>query len=320
MWIVLVCIIGFLTDCIFGDPLWIPHPVRLIGWWISTFEKLMRRVLPKTPAGERIAGTVMAFLVLLITGIVSAFVLWGFTKINYRLGFIVACIISWQVVAAKCLKTEAMKVQRLLEKNNLEAARRQVSMLVGRDTENLDSAQIVKAAIETVAENTSDGVVAPLFWLMVCGPVGGLLYKAVNTMDSMVGYKNERYRYFGSFSAKLDDLVNYIPARLTALFMIAAAFILKLDGKSAWIIWKRDRRKHSSPNSAQTEAVCAGALNVQLAGNASYFGEIYEKPYIGDPIRTVEAQDIRKSCNLMYCTSFFAVAVFTFIRIMFIVL
>lgn len=320
MRVILTVIAGFLTDCILGDPLYIPHPVRLIGRLISALESLFRRIFPKTPTGEKFAGAVMAVSVLIITGTASAAILQIAAKINYMAEFVIASIISWQTIAAKCLMTEAMKVERILEKGDLQGARYQVSMLVGRDTEELDSDGVAKAAIETVAENASDGVVAPLFWLMIGGPVGGLLYKAVNTMDSMVGYKNDRYRYFGTFAAKTDDVVNYIPARLSALFMIAAAFVLKFDAGNAWKIWKRDRRKHSSPNSAHTEAVCAGALGVQLAGNASYFGKIHEKPYIGDPLRPVKVQDIGKSCRLMYAASLIAIIIFSLIRLIFIVL
>ena len=314
MWIVASCIIGFLIDCIIGDPIWVPHPVRFIGWLIASFEKGYRKLFPQTPKGERTAGVLMALSVLLLTGGIAAMVLWAAVEINRWLGFSIACIMSWQILAAKCLKTEAKKVQCALENGNLPEARKQISMLVGRDTEQLDSAQVAKAAVETVAENTSDGMVAPLFWMAIGGPIGGLLYKAVNTMDSMVGYKNERYLYFGRFAAKLDDLANYLPARLSALFMIAAAFFLRYDAKAAWRIWRRDRRKHASPNSAQTESVCAGALNIQLAGDASYFGIMHAKPYIGDPIRQLEPEDIQRSCALMYGTSIIALLVFAVLR------
>lgn len=320
MWIIAANIVGFLMDCIFGDPVCLPHPVRLIGWWISTLERVCRRCFPKTPGGERMAGIAMTLGVLLLTGGAAVAVLWLSTKIHRLFGFSVACIMCWQVFAAKCLKTEAEKVQRVLETGDLPGARRQIAMLVGRDTEQLDAIQIAKAAIETVAENTSDGVVAPLFWAMIGGPAAGMLYKAVNTMDSMVGYKNDRYLHFGFISAKLDDLANYLPARLTGLFMIAAAFLLHFDGKAAWRIWRRDRRKHASPNSAQSESACAGALHIQLAGNASYFGRIHEKPYIGDPLRSVEPEDIRRSCDLMYGTSLIALAVFSLLRLIVIVL
>lgn len=299
MQIIAVSCIGFIMDCILGDPVWLPHPVCLIGWWISRLEQYLRRLFPQTPKGERAAGAVMVVLVLLLTGGVSAAVLWGSTRISPQLCIVVASIMCWQTVAAKCLKSEAMKVQQALEKNDLPGARQRISMLVGRDTQQLEHTQVAKAAVETVAENTSDGVVAPLFWTMLCGPVGGMLYKAINTMDSMVGYKNDRYQYFGTWAARLDDLVNWLPARLTALAMIAAAFVLRLDGNGAWRIWRRDRRKHASPNSAHPESACAGALQIQLAGNASYFGKVYEKPYIGDPIRPIEPGDINRSCRLM---------------------
>ena len=199
--------------------------------------------------------------------------------------------------------TEAKKVVTCLETQGLAAGRRQVAMLVGRDTENLTEEQVIKAAVETVAENTSDGVVAPLLWMALFGAAGGLFYKAINTMDSMVGYKNDRYLHFGRAAAKLDDGANYIPARLSALAMIGAASLLKLDGQGAWRIWRRDRRNHASPNSAQTESACAGALGVRLGGNASYFGQLYEKPTIGDPRRPIERADVHRACNLMYGTS-----------------
>ena len=314
MWIIAASMTGFFIDCILGDPAWLPHPVRLIGWWISALEGSLRRIFPKTPAGERRAGAVMAAAVLLLTGLTSAAVLLLCARLSHWLAFAVGCVMCWQTLAAKCLKAEALKVQHILEQDDLPAARRQISMLVGRDTERLDKTQVAKAAIETVAENTSDGVVAPLFWMLLGGPVAALLYKAVNTMDSMVGYKNERYLNFGRWPAKLDDLVNFLPARLTALAMIGAAFLLCLDGRGAWRIWKRDRRKHASPNSAQSEAACAGALGIQLAGNASYFGTVHKKPYIGDPCCPVETGHIRASCKLMYGASVLALAVFSLVR------
>ena len=315
MWIIAAAVIGFATDCLLGDPARLPHPVRLIGLWISVLEKLFRRLFPKTPTGERWAGVCMACSVLLLTGISSAAVLWLLFLLHFWVGFAACCIMCWQCLAAKCLKTEAMKVQHLLEKDDLSGARRQIAMLVGRDTEHLDAAQVTKAAVETVAENTADGVTAPLFWLLLGGPVAGLLYKAVNTMDSMVGYRNGRYLHFGRFAAKLDDAANYLPARLTALAMIFSAAILGYDGKNALRIWRRDRRKHASPNSAQTESVCAGALEIQLAGNASYFGKIHEKPFLGDPIRPIEPKDIRRSCRLMYGTGLLCLLVFVLLRL-----
>ncbi|MDE6709028.1 MAG: adenosylcobinamide-phosphate synthase CbiB, partial [Oscillospiraceae bacterium] len=184
---------------------------------------------------------------------------------------------------------------------------------VGRDTDKLDETGIIKAAVETVAENTSDGVTAPLMYISVGGAALGFFYKAANTMDSMIGYKNEKYADIGKFAAKLDDFLNFIPSRLTALIMIFSAYLLKFNGRNAFKIWQRDRRKHASPNSAQTESVCAGALEIQLAGDAYYFGELHKKEYIGDNIRPVENEDIRRANRLMYCTSvvvlFFSAAV-----------
>ena len=188
-------------------------------------------------------------------------------------------------------------------------------MIVGRDTENLTEEGVTKAAVETVAENTSDGVTAPLLFLLLGGASFGFLYKAVNTMDSMLGYKNEKYLYFGRFPAKMDDVFNYIPSRVTALFMIAAAFLTEMDAKNAWMIWRRDRRKHASPNSAQTESVCAGALRVRLAGDAVYFGKLHKKEYLGDPLRPIEPEDIRRAGRLMYVTAFLVLLVFGAIKL-----
>ena len=294
---------GFLLDCLLGDPLSAAHPVVLMGKLISFLEKALRARYPKTPEGERTAGTVMALLVSLISAGAGFVLLWLGYWIHPWVYFVLSTFLCWQCFAARCLMTESKKVVTALRRQGLDAGRRQVSMLVGRDTEQLTGEQVVKATVETVAENTSDGVVAPLCWMIVGGAVGGLFYKAVNTMDSMVGYKNEKYLHFGRFAAKLDDAVNYIPARLSAIAMIGAAFLLKLDGKNAWRTWRRDRRNHASPNSAQTESVCAGALHVRLGGNASYFGRMYEKPTIGDGDRPIEGADVDRACKLMYGTS-----------------
>ncbi len=314
MWIIATGCIGFIMDCILGDPAWLPHPVRLIGWWISVCERGLRRIFPQTPKGERAAGAALAAAVLLFTFVVWGSVLWLCLKISFWLYTVVGCILCWQIFAAKCLKTETEKVQRTLEKGDLPASREQIAMLVGRDTQQLDGEHIAKAAVETVAENTSDGVIAPMFWLMIGGPIAGMMYKAVNTMDSMIGYKNDRYRYFGTCAARLDDIANWIPARLTALAVILSAFVLGFDGKNSWRIWRRDRRKHSSPNSAHPESACAGALGIQLAGNASYFGKVCEKPCIGDPVRPIEAEDIGRSSKLMYASSIIMLAAFSLLR------
>ena len=302
-------LVGFLIDCLLGDPPALPHPIVLIGKGIAALEKLLRARFPATPAGERAAGRVLVVCMMILSAAVPAAILWICWRINRWLCFAVCCVMSWQIFAAKCLKQEALKVRACLDGGDLPAARRQVSMLVGRDTENLTETQVAKATIETVAENTSDGVIAPMLWMMIGGPVLGFLYKAINTMDSMLGYRNEKYLNFGRCAAKTDDVANYIPARLSALGMIAAAALTGFDARNAARIWKRDRRKHASPNSAQTESVCAGALHIQLAGDAFYFGKLYEKPFIGDPDRSVEAADISRTCRLMYGTSIILLAV-----------
>ena len=294
---------GFLLDCLLGDPLSRAHPVVLMGKLISFLEKALRPRFPKTPRGERTAGTVLAILVPLISASIGFLLLYLAWLVHPWVYFVLSAFLCWQCFAARCLMTESKKVVFCLEKEGLEAGRRQVAMLVGRDTERLTEEQVIKAAVETVAENTSDGVVAPLCWMILFGAVGGLFYKAVNTMDSMVGYKNDRYLYFGRTAAKLDDGVNFVPARLSALAMVSAAYLLKLDGPNAWRIWRRDRRNHASPNSAQTESACAGALGVRLGGDASYFGQLYKKPTIGDPRRPIERADVHRACNLMYGTS-----------------
>ena len=306
-------IVGFLIDCLIGDPAWLPHPVVLIGKAISFSEKTLRRLFPQSDRGTLAAGGAMVVIIVLLSGALPFALLYAAYLVNKWVFFALCCIMSWQIIAARCLRNEAEKVHKCLKSGDITASRRQVGMLVGRDTENLTAEQVTKATVETVAENTSDGVIAPLFYMMLFGPVGGFIYKAINTMDSMVGYKNDRYIYFGRCAAKLDDIANYIPARISGLGMVAAAPLAGLDGKNAFRIWKRDRRKHASPNSAQTESACAGALHVQLAGNAYYFGKLYEKPFIGDKDRDIEPGDITLSCRLMYGTSVLLLVIFELI-------
>ena len=301
---------GFLLDLLLGDPYWLPHPVRLIGSLIAKQEKclLKQEQNEKTEQNEKKElrnGRLLVIIVLLITlMVVSALLLFTY-KIHPYAGMVIETIMTYQILATKCLKVESMKVYNCLKNHTLEEARKAVSMIVGRDTQCLDEAGVARAAIETVAENTSDGVIAPMLYTALGGPVLGFLYKAVNTMDSMIGYKNDKYLYFGRAAAKLDDFVNFIPARISAYLMVAAAFIggKEFDGKQAYRIYKRDNRKHASPNSAQTESVCAGALGIQLAGDASYFGKVVKKPYIGDALRKVEYEDIRRVNRLMYLTA-----------------
>lgn len=295
------CMAGFALDFIFGDPAWIYHPVRMIGKGIELGERILRRI-----CGEKHLTAAGAVLWLMIAGLSFLFplgILLLAWKIHPGLCFALESFWCFQILAARSLCRESGKVYDRLQENDLPGARRAVSMIVGRDTESLTEEGVTKAAVETVAENTSDGVTAPLIYLMIGGAPLGFLYKAVNTMDSMLGYKNDRYLYFGRVPAGMDDIFNYIPARLTALVMIAAAYLTGLDGKNAWKIYRRDRKKHASPNAAQTESVCAGALRVQLAGDAVYFGKLYKKEFIGDSLRTIEPQDIRRTQRLMYVTA-----------------
>lgn len=379
---------GFCLDMLFGDPYWLPHPIRLIGSLISSLERMLigakgsrkeeknlhrvedavvekpgrkeegreeqkteqtRKERQKTEQGteqtatEQTAteqtvkeeqkakqtikkeqrmgrqeerrskensekfrkGIILAVIVPVMSALMSALILLIAYKLHPIWGVMIEAIMTYQILAAKCLKVESMKVYKSLKEEGLAAARKAVSMIVGRDTQVLDETGVAKAAIETVAENTSDGVIAPMLYTALGGPVFGFVYKAINTMDSMVGYKNDRYLYFGRAAAKLDDVANYLPARICAFLMIGCAFIggKEFDGRRAFRIYKRDNRKHASPNSAQTEAVCAGALGIQLAGDASYFGKVVKKPYIGDPVRAVEFEDIRRVNKLMYLTA-----------------
>ena len=310
------CVTGFLFDFLFGDPVWLYHPVRVIGNLISFGEKILRKWTGKdSPGKELAAGTILWFLVAGVSFTIPFMVLWVAHRIHPVLRFVIESFWCYQILAARCLVKESGKVYDRLKENDLPGARKAVSMIVGRDTENLTYEGVTKAAVETVAENTSDGVTAPLLFLILGGAPLGFLYKAVNTMDSMLGYKNEKYLYFGRFPAKMDDVFNYIPARLTALFMTGAAFLTGMDGKNAWKIWRRDRRKHASPNSAQTESVCAGALRVRLAGDAVYFGKLHKKEYLGDALRPIEAEDIRRAGKLMYVTAFLMLLVFGVVKL-----
>lgn len=293
---------GYLLDLCLGDPHSMPHPVRAIGNLIVWLEKYLRPAGKKhaTERGERRAGVLFVCLVLLVTGSVAGAILWISRLGGIWIQTVVEAVMTYYLLAARSLRDESMAVCRKLEAGEIEEARYAVSMIVGRDTKPLSEAGIARAAVETVAENASDGVIAPLFYLAIGGPLLGWLYKAVNTMDSMVGYKNDRYLHFGRAAAKLDDLVNLIPSRLAALLLIVSAYLLRYDGKNAYHIWRRDRRNHKSPNSAQTESACAGALGLRLAGDAWYFGKLVPKPYIGDEIHPIEPQDIRRVNRLMY--------------------
>lgn len=313
-------IIGFILDLIFGDPYNLPHPVRYIGNLISSLEKFLRSRLPKTPIGEYAGGVLLSITVIAVSIFIPIIILALAGRISIYLRLIIESFMCYQILATKSLKKESMKVYYELEKDDLEKARYNVSMIVGRDTENLDSSQVAKATVETVAENTSDGVIAPLIFMIIGGAPLGFFYKAINTMDSMIGYKNEKYIYFGKFAAKLDDVVNYIPARISAYLMIISAFLLKMNYKGAFKIYKRDRFNHASPNSAHTESVCAGALDIQLAGDAYYFGKLYKKSTIGDDIRKIEAKDIILSNRLLYMSAILPIIVIFIVLVLILLL
>ena len=314
IWTIPAVVCGFLLDLLFGDPRWLYHPVRVIGNGISLLEKGLRKIFPKTKAGERMGGAILVILIVTFSAGIPCLILLAAYRYKIWLGFVLESFMCYQLLATRSLRDESKKVYDALKEGNLEKSRYAVSMIVGRDTQNLTEEGVTKAAVETVAENTSDGIIAPLFYMMIGGAVLGFAYKAVNTMDSMVGYKNERYQYFGTAAARLDDVLNYIPARLSAWIMILASCLAGLNGKNAVKIYRRDRSKHASPNSAHTEAVMAGALEIQLAGDAWYFGKLHKKPFIGDPIRKIEIEDIPRSHKLMYTTAVLSVILFGIIR------
>ena len=294
---------GFLLDILLGDPAWLLHPVVVMGRGITWVEQHLRPRFPQTPRGEFWAGICLAAALPAATLAVTATVCALAARLHPAAEFTVQTIWCWQALAMRGLASESRNVWRQLEKNDLPAARKAVGRIVGRDTEHLTAEGVTKAAIETVAENFSDGVAAPMLYMFLGGAPLAMVYKSINTMDSMVGYKNERYLYFGRAAARLDDGANYLPSRIAACCWIAAAALTGQDGKGAFRMWRRDRRRHASPNSAQTESACAGALGVQLAGPAWYFGERYDKPTIGDPLRSVEPGDILLANRMLYAAS-----------------
>lgn len=304
----IVLFAGFILDLILGDPQFRFHPIRLIGALIARTENWIWKILRLSPDEEadvgrkRAGGVALVILVLGVSVGSTVLLLFLAGMVSFWVKLALECLICYQMLAMKSLKTESMKVYQAFRNDDIEGARYAVSMIVGRDSERLDQEGIVKAAVETVAENTSDGVIAPLLFMIVFGVPGIVFYKSVNTMDSMVGYRNERYRYFGTAAARLDDVCNFLPSRIAALLMILSAFLLGMDGRNAYRIWRRDRFCHKSPNSAQTESVCAGALDIQLAGDAWYFGKLHHKPTIGDAISPVEVSDIKRANRLLYLT------------------
>ena len=287
-----------------------------IGKLIGFLEKRLRKIFPKTKRGENIAGGVLWLLVALISFGIPAAVLAVCHRISPWLRLAVESLMCWQILATKSLRDESMKVYAALQSGDLEKSRYAVSMIVGRDTARLDDAGVTRAAVETVAENTSDGIVAPLIYLAIGGAPLGFFYKAVNTMDSMLGYVEPPYKNIGLIPAKADDIANFLPARISALFMLAAGWLLGMDGKNGWKIFRRDRFNHASPNSAQTESVCAGLLGLQLAGDAWYHGVLHKKKFIGDPLREIEHEDIPRACRLLYGTALLALALCAGIKLL----
>lgn len=310
MYHLIALLLGFFIDLLLGDPHSIPHPVVWIGKLITAVEKAVRRIFPKTVRGENVAGGVLWLVVAGVSTAVPALLLYAAYRVHLAAGLVLESIMCWQILATKSLRDESMKVYAALKEGVPENYRRAVSMIVGRDTAELDDLAVARAAVETVAENASDGVIAPMLFLALGGAPLGFFYKAANTMDSMLGYVEMPYKNIGLVPAKMDDVLNYIPARLSALLMLAAGALLRLDVKNGWRIWRRDRRNHASPNSAQTESVCAGLLGVRLAGDAYYHGVLHKKPYIGDARREIEYEDIPRAGRLLYATAALSLLLF----------
>ena len=303
---VAVLAVAFILDLVLGDPAWLPHPVVAIGRAIAWLEKVLRRVFPQTPRGEVEAGAVLVVLICLAAFFSTFLLLHLLARLDHRLAFVAECYLGYQLLATRCLADAAEKVFEPLARGDLAAARQAVGMIVGRDTAELSEAGVARATVETVAENASDGVVAPLLYMAIGGLPLAMLYKAINTMDSMIAYKNDKYLHFGRVAARLDDIANFLPARITARLMVHAADLCRLDSKNAWKIYLRDRGKHTSPNAGHPESACAGALGVQLGGDSIYFGKVVHKPTLGDPLRDIEPADIRRSKRLLYATALVA--------------
>jgi adenosylcobinamide-phosphate synthase len=301
---------AFGLDLLLGDPRWLPHPVKAIGRFAVALEAPLRRAIPNA----RAAGVVAVLAVLGATGLAAFLLVAGASWLHPWAGDAVSIVLLYTCFAGRDLARHGGRVYQALAGDDLPEARRRVAMLVGRDTERLDEPEVVRGTVESIAENMVDGVTAPVLFAVLVGPVGALLYKAVNTLDSTFGYKNERYLCFGWASARLDDVVNYLPARLTAPLVAFTAALLGLRPVGAWRIFRRDGRKHPSPNSGLTEAAVAGALGVQLGGLNYYFGESSERPHMGDPLQPLRRGHILQANRLMLCTSALALLLFAGIR------
>lgn len=298
---ILIMILGYVMDLVFGDPYWFPHPVRFIGKLISKTEKFIRKHA-KSEESLKYWGILMWLVPVVTTAIVTALIV-KIANFNKYVEIFVSAFIIYTTLSTKCLKDEATKIYNVLETGDIKKSREQLSYIVGRDTTNLSQSEIIRATVETVAENTVDGTISPMFYGFLFGPVGAMTYKAINTLDSMVGYKNDKYLNLGCVSAKLDDVANFIPARLTAIFMPLGAFLCGMNGANSFKIAIRDRKNHKSPNCAFAEGAAAGAIGVQLGGTNIYFGKEVYKPTIGDKKRELENYDIVRMNKLMYATT-----------------
>ncbi|MFC1479378.1 adenosylcobinamide-phosphate synthase CbiB [Planctomycetota bacterium] len=308
----LLILYAYLADLLFGDPNWFPHPVKGMGAVIVFLKKRLRGSRGKW--AERLKGMLAALIVIAVSGGVSFGLIWVCFKCHTYAGYAVWVFFAWTTLATKDLLVHSRVVLKEITSDDLEEARKKLSRIVGRDTDNLSKDQIVRAVVESIAENTADGIVTPLFFLILGGPVCAVGYKAVNTLDSMIGHKDEENIHFGWFSARLDDIANYIPARITGLIIAAAAFILRKDAKGAFSIMRRDGRKHASPNSGIPEAAMAGALGVQLGGPCSYNGIPAEHPYIGEKKYNLESESIQNAMHIAFLVSFLAVLIGVSIR------
>jgi len=315
--IVYIIIAAFILDCIVGDPQNPIHPMRIIGNGIMLGVNAHKKVNNKNTAAQFIMGALLTLTIIGLSYAVTAYITWGVYYLNFWLGLVVEAVICYFLIAPKALRDESMKVYRSLEAGDIEGARKNLSFIVGRDTQNLDMPGVVKAAVETVAENLSDGVIAPLLFICAGGAPLGMAYKAVNTLDSMIGYRNEEFEYFGKFAARLDDVVNLIPARISALLMLMGSVFIGADVRGAARIYMRDRYNHKSPNSAQTESVCAGALGLRLGGDSFYGGVLVKKPTIGDGVHEPEPKHIPVANRLMYAATVSAVVLTAAGRIVF---
>ena len=306
-----IIIIAFILDCVIGDPQNPFHPIRIIGNGIALGVNAYRKTGAKTPAVQFIMGAALSAAIIGLSYIFTWAVIRSFYSLNDWTGVLVEAVICYFLIAPKALRDESMKVYHSLTAGDIMSARKNLSYIVGRDTEGLGAAEIVNAAVETVSENLSDGVIAPLIFIFLGGAPLGMAYKAVNTLDSLIGYRNDEFEFFGKFAARLDDLANLIPSRISAWLMILGSFFINADTKGAIRIYIRDRRNHKSPNSAQTESVCAGALGLRLGGDSCYKGALIHKPTIGDGANDPAPKHIIDANRLMYAASIIAVILLT---------